>query len=132
MGAVVIMTHMGGGQNHIRFFVLLQFLDNQFGLFRRLSELDIGKELGIADFSRIVGRQADYRNIQSAALEQRPRLKQTLAGAFLVNIGGEEGELRSFFLLTQYAKGIIKLVIAYRHRIVANQVHPAKIGFRIL
>ena len=130
--AVVIMAHVGGGQNNVRFFILLQLLDNEFGLFRRFTELDIGKELGITNFSRIVGRQTDNRNIQPAAFEQRPRLKQTLAGAFLVNIGGEERELRPFFLLTQYAKGVIKLVIAYRHRIIANQVHPAKIGFRVL
>lgn len=71
-------------------------LDNEFGLFRRFAELDIRKELRVTNFGRIVGRQADNRNIQPAAFEQRPRLKQTLAGAFLVNIGGEERELRPF------------------------------------
>lgn len=90
------MAHVGSSQNHVRLFILLQLPDNEFGLFRRFTELDIGKELGITNFSRIVGRQTDNRNIQPAAFEQRPRLKQTLAGAFLINIRRKERELRPF------------------------------------
>ncbi|KZP88481.1 hypothetical protein A3N46_02090 [Enterobacter asburiae] len=53
--AVVVVPHMRGGDNHVRLFVLLQLLDYQLRFVCRFAEFDIGKELGVANFRRIVG-----------------------------------------------------------------------------
>ena len=52
--AVVIMSHMGGRDNDVWLFTHIQFLNNQFGFISRFTEFDIGKELGVANFRRIV------------------------------------------------------------------------------
>lgn len=52
---IVVVAHMGGGNNDIRLFVLLQFLNDQLRFVCRFTEFDIGKELRVADFRRIVG-----------------------------------------------------------------------------
>ena len=55
MVAIVVMAHMGGGQDHVRLFILLQLLDHQLRLFRRFAEFDIGEIFRIANLGRIVG-----------------------------------------------------------------------------
>ena len=52
---VVVVPHVRGGDNHVRLFVLLQLLNHQLRFVRRFAEFDIGKELGVANFRRIVG-----------------------------------------------------------------------------
>ena len=52
--AVVIMSHMGGRDNDVWLFPHIQFLNNQFGFISRFTEFDIGKELRVANFRRIV------------------------------------------------------------------------------
>ena len=48
------MSHMGGRDNDVWLFTHIQFLNNQFGFISRFTEFDIGKELGVANFRRIV------------------------------------------------------------------------------
>ena len=52
--AIVIMSHMGGRDNDVWLFPHIQFLDYQFGFIGRFTELNIGKEFGVANFRRIV------------------------------------------------------------------------------
>lgn len=53
--AVVIMSHMGGGNNHIRLFVLFDLLDQRFGLHGGIAELNTFQQFRITNFGRIVG-----------------------------------------------------------------------------
>ena len=132
MLAVVVMTHMGGGDNHIRFFILIQFINDQLRFGGWLAELDISEVLRVADFGRVIGGQADHGNFQPLTVEDHPRFEEALIGALLVDIGGEEGELRPLLLLAQDAHRVIELVVADRHCVITNKVHAAKIGLGIL
>ncbi|VTN14613.1 Uncharacterised protein [Raoultella terrigena] len=107
------MAHMGRRQNDVRLFILLQLLNHQLRFFRRVAEFNIGEVLRVANFRRIVRRQANHRDIQPAALKQGPGLKQALTGAFLVNIGRQEREFSPLLLLAQHAERIIELVVAH-------------------
>ncbi|SAG06076.1 Uncharacterised protein [Enterobacter cloacae] len=49
------MPHVGGRDNHIRFFILLQLLDHQLRFVRRFTEFDVGEKFRVANFGRIVG-----------------------------------------------------------------------------
>ena len=60
--AVVVVPHVGGGDNHVRFFVLLQFLNHQLRFICRFAEFDIGEELRVTYFGRVVGSEANDRN----------------------------------------------------------------------
>jgi hypothetical protein len=53
---------MGGRQNHIRFFIQLQFLDNQFGLVRRFAEFNVGEIFRVTYLRRVIGGQANDRD----------------------------------------------------------------------
>ena len=52
--AVVVVPHVRGGDNHVRLFVLLQLLNHQLRFVCRFAEFNIGKELGVANFRRVV------------------------------------------------------------------------------
>ena len=52
---VVVVPHVGGGDNHVRLFVLLQLLNHQLRFVCRFAEFDIGEELRVANFRRVVG-----------------------------------------------------------------------------
>ena len=51
---VIVMPHVGGRDNHIRFFILLQLLDHQLRFVRRFTEFDVGEKFRVANFGRIV------------------------------------------------------------------------------
>ena len=53
--AVIVVSHVGSGDNHVRLFVLLQLLNHQLRFVCRFAEFDIGEELRVTDFCRIVG-----------------------------------------------------------------------------
>lgn len=62
MISVVVMAHMGGRQNHIRFFIQLQLLDNQFGLVRRFAKFNVGEIFRVTYPGRVIGGQANNRD----------------------------------------------------------------------
>ncbi len=129
---VVVMPHVGYGNNHIRLFGGTQGFNQRLRFRGRLAELHVGEIFRIADFRRVVGGQADNGNFQSHAVEDGIGLEQAFAGAFLIDIGGQQREFSPLLLLAQHRQRIIKFVIADGHRIITNQVHAAKIGFGIL
>ena len=130
--AVVIVPHVGSGDNDVRLFIHLQFLNHHLRLFGRFTELDIGEEFRVTDLRGVVRRQSEDGDFQILAFKNSPGLEQAFSGTLLVDIGGEEGEFGPLFLLTQHAERIIKLMITDGHRIVANQVHTTKVRFRVL
>ena len=132
MCAIIVMAHMGCGDDDIRFFGLLKFLNDQLRFFGGFTELDIGKEFRVADFGGVVCGQANNRNFQVLTFEQRPGFEQAFAGAFLVNIGRQKREFGPLFLLAQYGERVIKFVVSDCHRVITNQIHAAKVGFGVL
>ncbi|MNL66022.1 hypothetical protein D3C87_1904310 [compost metagenome] len=67
--AVIVMAHVSGGDDHVRFFVLAQLLNHSFRLLRRHAELDIGEVFRVADLGGVVGGQADNRNLDALFVE---------------------------------------------------------------
>ncbi|MNT67942.1 hypothetical protein D3C72_2061260 [compost metagenome] len=89
MITIVVVAHVGGGDNHVRLFIFAQLIHHLLGFLRRNTEFDIGKVFRVADFCSVIGGQADHRNLHPLLFKQGIRLEQALLGAFLINVGGQ-------------------------------------------
>ena len=132
MVAVIVVPHVGCGDNDVRFFRFAQGFNHFFGFFCRDTEFSVREVARITDFRCVIRCQADYRNFYTLLIKHGIRLKQAFTGTFLIDIGGQERECGPFFLNAQRFQRIIKLVVAQRHRIITDQIHPFEIRFGIL
>ena len=128
MVAVFIVSHVGGGEHQVS---LLAQLGHQFGsLLYGAAEFNVLHVRRVAEFLRVVSGQPHDGDAHPAQVKHLVGRKQTLAVA--IDVGRQHGKCRQLALHGKDGRVFVELVVAYRHGVVAQQVHAFEVGHGIL
>ena len=127
--AAWVVAHVGGSDDHVG---LGAQLGHQLGgLGRRGAELDARDVVGQGHLAGVVGGQTHHRDAPAGDRKYLVRLEQALAiGA--VDVGRQHRERGPGPLLGQHRRRLVKLMVADRHRVVADRVHAFEVGLGVL
>ena len=132
MLGILIVAHVGDGEDQVRLLMLVELLDGLARLFLGVTEVEIAEVFGVADTHGVFGGQADHRDLDAMLIEDLPGREQALAAGLVVDVGGQHREVGPVALLEQHLQRVVEFMVAHRHGVVADAVHALEVGFGLL
>ncbi len=133
MLAIGIVAHVSNGEDQVGLIFVTDLLA-QLGRFgggiAEFQGLDV---VGVDQLGGVFRGQADHRDLEAVIQpEYLVGVEVMLAAGLVIDVGRQHGEPGPLTLLLQHIEGVVELVVAHRHGVVANAVHRDEIGLGIL
>jgi len=115
---------MGQGDDHVG--LAAQLRDKLAGLVHGRTEGQALDMLRVADNGRGLGGQAEHGHRQAVQPEDVVGGKEALSRR-VVDVGRQQREIHPPLLPAQHGQGVVELVVAHGHGVVAHGVHAADV-----
>ncbi|KAF5055962.1 hypothetical protein DSECCO2_372210 [anaerobic digester metagenome] len=118
------IAEMGQGDDHVG--LAAQLRDQLAGFVHGRAEGQALDMLRVADNGRGLGGQAEHGHRQAAQPEDVVGGKEALSRG-VVDVGRQQREIHPPLLPAQHGQGVVELVVAHGHGVVAHGVHAADV-----